>query len=159
VMTSSTESPAIIPAKRSIPGKGERGGPSPWITLNRNNQPTRLAHLDGNHGAILVEGDEGPAQVVRLGHLALHLLAAATIGAISSPPAPYHLAGGARGIRTLGSPTRDNGFRVPRSTSRQLPFGKTHSGSKTNGSNPFSFRQRICLTSGIPVAAHGAAPW
>jgi hypothetical protein len=39
VMTSSTESPAIIPAKRSIPGKGERGGPSPWITLNRNASP------------------------------------------------------------------------------------------------------------------------
>src|SRR5271156_489834 len=33
------------------------------------NQPTRLAHLDdGNDRAILVQGDEGPAQVVRLGH-------------------------------------------------------------------------------------------
>src|SRR3984893_16983891 len=33
------------------------------------NQPTRLAHLDdGNDCAILVQGDEGPAQVVRLGH-------------------------------------------------------------------------------------------
>src|SRR6266436_772567 len=33
------------------------------------NQPTRLAHLDdGNNCAILVQGDEGPAQVVRLGH-------------------------------------------------------------------------------------------
>src|ERR1700724_2463960 len=31
--------------------------------------PTRLAHLDhGNDRAILVQGDEGPAQVVRLGH-------------------------------------------------------------------------------------------
>jgi len=43
------------------------------LTLNtRNdaaNQPARLAHLDdGNDRAILVQGDEGPAQVVRLGH-------------------------------------------------------------------------------------------
>jgi hypothetical protein len=33
------------------------------------NQPTRLAHLDhGNDRAVSVQGDEGPAQVVRLGH-------------------------------------------------------------------------------------------
>src|ERR1700760_3008172 len=33
------------------------------------NQPARLAHLDdGNDRAILVQGDEGPAQIVRLGH-------------------------------------------------------------------------------------------
>src|SRR5256714_630038 len=33
------------------------------------NQPARLAQLnDGNDRAILVQGDEGPAQVVRLGH-------------------------------------------------------------------------------------------
>src|SRR6202011_5911792 len=43
------------------------------LTLNAGehtaNQPARLAHLDdGNDRAILVEGDEGPAQVVRLGH-------------------------------------------------------------------------------------------
>src|SRR6202047_1036726 len=43
------------------------------LTLNAGehpgNQPTRLAHLDdGNDRAILVQGDEGPAQVVRLGH-------------------------------------------------------------------------------------------
>src|SRR5271166_5615435 len=43
------------------------------LTLNAGkhtaNQPTRLAHLDdGNDCAILVQGDEGPAQVVRLGH-------------------------------------------------------------------------------------------
>ena len=47
------------------------------LTLNtRNdaaNQPARLAQLDdGNDRAILVEGDEGPAQVVQLGHCALH---------------------------------------------------------------------------------------
>src|SRR5881392_3908008 len=43
------------------------------LTLNpRNdaaNQPARLAQLDdGNDCAILVQGDEGPAQIVRLGH-------------------------------------------------------------------------------------------
>jgi len=43
------------------------------LTLNtRNdaaNQPARLAQLDdGNDRAILVQGDEGSAQVVRLGH-------------------------------------------------------------------------------------------
>src|SRR6201997_5500873 len=33
------------------------------------NQPARLAHLDdGNDRAILVQGHEGPAQIVRLGH-------------------------------------------------------------------------------------------
>src|SRR5271163_2607326 len=53
------------------------------LTLNtRNyaaNEPARLAQLDdGNDRAILVQGDEGPAQVVRLGHRALHRLYAAT---------------------------------------------------------------------------------
>jgi hypothetical protein len=43
------------------------------LTLNAGkhagNQPARLAQLDdGNDRAILVKGDEGPAQVVRLGH-------------------------------------------------------------------------------------------
>jgi hypothetical protein len=43
------------------------------LTLNpgkhAGNEPARLAHLDdGNDRAILVQGDEGPAQVVRLGH-------------------------------------------------------------------------------------------
>src|SRR5215467_4739298 len=43
------------------------------LTLNAGedaaNQPARLAQLDdGNDRAILVQGDEGPAQIVRLGH-------------------------------------------------------------------------------------------
>src|SRR3984893_8720953 len=43
------------------------------LTLNpgkhAGNEPARLAHLDdGYDRAILVQGDEGPAQVVRLGH-------------------------------------------------------------------------------------------
>src|SRR6516165_5646119 len=45
------------------------------LTLNAGkhtaNQPARLAHLDdGNDRAILVQGNEGPAQIVRLGHRA-----------------------------------------------------------------------------------------
>src|ERR1700751_3334325 len=43
------------------------------LTLNAGkhtaNQPARLAHLDdGNDRAILVQGNQGPAQIVRLGH-------------------------------------------------------------------------------------------
>src|SRR5580692_12750679 len=43
------------------------------LTLNTGkhttNQPARLAHLDdGNDRAILVQGHEGPAQIVRSGH-------------------------------------------------------------------------------------------
>src|SRR6516225_3189675 len=46
-----------------------------WLTLNAGedaaNQPSRLAQLDdGNDRAILVQGNEGPAQIVRLGHRA-----------------------------------------------------------------------------------------
>src|SRR5207253_3923635 len=53
------------------------------LTLNAGkhtgNQPARLAHLDdGNDRAILVQGDEGPAQVVRLGHQGTPSLDAAT---------------------------------------------------------------------------------
>src|SRR5271169_2098773 len=44
------------------------------------NQPTRLAHLDdGNDRAILIQGDEGPAQVVRLGHRGTPSVHAATM--------------------------------------------------------------------------------
>src|SRR5712672_789183 len=53
------------------------------LTLNAGkhtaNQPARLAHLDdGYDRAILVQGDEGPAQVVRLGHRGTPSLNAAT---------------------------------------------------------------------------------
>jgi hypothetical protein len=55
-----------------------------WLTLNAGkhtaNQPARLAHLDdGNDCAILVQGDEGPAQVKSFGWgiAALHRLDAA----------------------------------------------------------------------------------
>src|SRR5712671_1104583 len=44
------------------------------------NQPARLAHLDdGNDRAILVQGDEGPAQVVWLGHRGTPSVDAATM--------------------------------------------------------------------------------
>src|SRR6478736_6467466 len=74
------------------------------LTLNtRNdaaNQPARLAQLDdGNDRAILVQGDEGPAQSLprrRPGSFswgigALRQLFASDDVAISSPLAPYHL--------------------------------------------------------------------
>jgi hypothetical protein len=62
------------------------------LTLNAGkhagNEPARLAHLDdGYDRAILVQGDEGPAQVVRLGHRGTPSLNAAT-KLPSSPPAP-----------------------------------------------------------------------
>src|ERR1700719_1967236 len=79
------------------------------LTLNAGkhtaNQPTRLAHLDdGNDCAILVQGDEGPAQVVRLGHQGTPSVGCSDDGAISSPPCPCHLAARGRWSRTLGSP-------------------------------------------------------
>src|SRR6202049_1215797 len=47
---------------------------------NTGNQPARLAHLDdGNDCAILVQGDEGPAQVVWLGHRGTPSVHAATM--------------------------------------------------------------------------------
>src|ERR1700730_17897345 len=53
------------------------------LTLNpgkhTGNQPARLAELDdGNDRAILVQGDEGPAQIVRLGHRGTPSVNAAT---------------------------------------------------------------------------------
>src|SRR6516162_10876977 len=77
------------------------------LTLNAGedaaNQPARLAHLDdGNQGAILVQGNEGPAQVVRLGHRGTPSVTYSDDGAISSSPAPYHLFAGGKRIRTFG---------------------------------------------------------
>jgi hypothetical protein len=62
------------------------------LTLNpgkhAGNEPARLAQLDdGNDRAILVQGDEGSAQVGRLGHRGTPSLDAAT-KLPSSPPAP-----------------------------------------------------------------------
>src|SRR5437660_4404963 len=63
------------------------------LTLNPGkhaaNQPARLAQLDdGDDRAILVQGDEGPAQVVRLGHHGTPSIRCSDEAAISSPPAP-----------------------------------------------------------------------
>ncbi len=52
------------------------------------NQPARLAHLDdGNHSATLVQGDEGSAQVIWLGHQGTPSVQCSDDDAISSPPA------------------------------------------------------------------------
>src|SRR5690348_7547620 len=63
------------------------------LTLNsRNdaaNKPARLAQLDdGNDRAILVQGDEGPAQVVRLGHRGTPSVTCSDEVAMSLSPAP-----------------------------------------------------------------------
>src|SRR5580693_5537505 len=81
------------------------------LTLNAGkhtaNQPARLAQLDdGNDCAILIQGDEGPAQVIQLGHNGTpsvirqrrwcHLLAAC--------PIPF--SAGGRWIRTVSTAAR-----------------------------------------------------
>src|SRR5437868_2637901 len=63
------------------------------LTLNpgkhAGDEPARLAQLDdGNDRAILVQGDEGSAQVVRLGHRGTPSVTSSDEVAISSPPAP-----------------------------------------------------------------------
>src|ERR1700686_2953869 len=88
------------------------------LTLNAGehtgNQPARLAHLDhGNDRAILIQGDEGSAQVVGLGHQGTPSVRYSDDGAISSPPAPYHLPAGGRWIRTLGPPSGGRHFSRP----------------------------------------------
>src|SRR6516165_2453864 len=53
------------------------------------NQPTRLAQLDhGNDCAIVVQGDEGPAQVVRLRHRGTPSVKCSDEVTMSPPPAP-----------------------------------------------------------------------
>ncbi len=63
------------------------------LTLNpgkhAGDEPARLAHLDdGYDRAILVQGDEGPAQVVRLGHRGTPSVTSSDEVATPSPPAP-----------------------------------------------------------------------
>src|SRR6476660_6989683 len=63
------------------------------LTLNTRNEPAnkpaRLAQFDdGNDRAILVQGDEGPAQVVRLGHRGTPSVTSSDEAATPSPPAP-----------------------------------------------------------------------
>src|ERR1700680_639615 len=78
-----------------------------WLALNAGNhtgnQPTRLAHLDdGNDRAILVQGDEGPAQVVRLGHQGTPSVTYSDDGAPSPRRLPHSIS---------RSPVRDYAFR------------------------------------------------
>src|SRR6202030_4478159 len=106
------------------------------LTLNAGkhtaNQPTRLAHLDdGNDRAILVQGDEGPAQVVRLGHQGTPSVGYSDDGAISSPPAPYHLSPGGRWIRTIGSASHTHRSGPPSCRLRDGPV-------RQNGNRPFA---------------------
>src|SRR5882757_9892969 len=105
--------PAVQQAKQPF---GTRLQLLAWLALNAGkhtgNKPTRLAHLDdGNDRAILVQGDQGPAQSLPRrrpgsfgwGIRALHQLNAATMVPFP-PPAPYHLPAGGRWIRALGPP-------------------------------------------------------
>jgi hypothetical protein len=67
--------------------------PMARLTLNpgkhAGNEPARLAQLDdSNDRAILVQGDEGPAQVVRLGHRGTPSVTCSDEVAIFSLPAP-----------------------------------------------------------------------
>src|ERR1700738_4256111 len=80
-----------------------------WLQLLARltlNQPARLAQLDdGNDRAILLQGDEGPAQVVRLGHRGTPSLDAAT--KLPFPRRPPHSISRSRDRRDLpGSATR-----------------------------------------------------
>jgi hypothetical protein len=63
------------------------------LPLNTRNdtaeKPARLAQFDdGNDRTILVQGDEGPAQVVRLGHRGTPSVTCSDEVATPSPPAP-----------------------------------------------------------------------
>src|SRR6478672_2610327 len=63
--------------------------PSQWPRRTQTNLPPgNPVRFNGNDCAILVQGDEGPAQVVRLGHRGTPSVSHSDDGAISSPPAP-----------------------------------------------------------------------
>src|SRR2546421_4192511 len=83
------------------------------LTLNpgkhAGDEPARLAHLeDGNDRAILVQGDEGPAQVVRLGDRGTPSLNAAT--KLPFPRRPPHRI-------SWSHPERNGNGRAPAPTS------------------------------------------
>src|SRR5262249_32337369 len=92
-----------------------------WLTLNpgkhAGNQPARVAQLDhGNDRAILVQGDEGSAQVVWLGHRGTPSRKCSDEVAISSAARPIASFGSirvsrypsrqGRGCRAAASPQR-----------------------------------------------------
>src|SRR6266850_6558620 len=67
-------------------------------TIAPTSQLARPPHLDnGDQRAILVEGGEGPAQIIGLRHWRAPSLLSSDDGATSSPPAPYHLVPGISG--------------------------------------------------------------
>src|SRR6516162_5063932 len=81
-----------------------------WLTLNAGedaaNQPARLAQLDdGNDRAILVQGNQGPPQIVRLGHRGTPSIDVSDEIAILAARPIASLSAGGRQIRTLGSAT------------------------------------------------------
>ena len=91
---------ALKPAR--APNREKMLFPGPWPAGRRTTpskvspvvtrQPARLAQLhDGNDRAISVHGDEGPAQVVQLGHQGTPSVICQRRWRHSSPPAPYHL--------------------------------------------------------------------
>src|SRR6516162_1512325 len=78
------------------------------LTLNAGkhtaNQPARLAHLDDdNDRAILVQGNEGPTQIVRLGHRATPSIDVSDEIAILAARPIASLSAGADLIRTFSS--------------------------------------------------------
>ena len=86
------------------------------LTLNAGkhpaNQPARLAQLDdGDDCAILVQGDD-LLKSFSWGITALRQLFASDDGAISSPPAPYHLSAPGARSSGRGAPRTDHGSSV-----------------------------------------------
>ena len=70
-------------------GCARRRGCRLYAGKHRGNQPARLAQLDdGNDCAFLVQGDEGSAQVIRLGHQGTPSVTYSDDGAISFAACP-----------------------------------------------------------------------
>src|ERR1700757_4084250 len=87
------------------------------LTLNAGedaaNQPARLAQLDdGNDRAILVQGNQGPAQIVRLGHRGTPSIDVSDEIAIlaARPIASLRWRAGGRWIRTSSTAAREPGI-------------------------------------------------
>src|SRR5262249_8423770 len=82
--------------------------------------------------AILVQGDEGSAQVVRLGHRGTPSINAATKLPFPPPPAPYHLSvpreiGRGFEVRTVARRAPGGPKHLPRSRQRDSPSGRARS--------------------------------
>src|SRR3954470_5777904 len=77
---------------------------------NAGNEPTRLAHLDdGNDRAVLVQGSEGPAQIVELlWHGTLHRVASSDDGDIFATVCPIASQARPSGPCRTGCPSRSS---------------------------------------------------